>query len=46
MVNLSVPVLPAGPIEESLPLGRQFDGLLVVTGSLFLVGAVRDLLSL
>jgi len=46
LVDLSVPVLPAGPIEEALSLGRQFDGLLVVAGSLFLVGAVRDLLTL
>ncbi len=45
LVDLSVPVLPAGPVEDALGLARQFDGLLVVAGSLFLVGAVRDLLS-
>jgi dihydrofolate synthase / folylpolyglutamate synthase len=44
LVDLSVPVLPAGPIEEALGLARQFDGLLVIAGSLFLAGAVRDLL--
>jgi len=45
LVDFSVPVMPAGPVEEALPLGRQCDGLLVVAGSLFLVGAVRDLMT-
>jgi dihydrofolate synthase/folylpolyglutamate synthase len=45
LVGLSVPVLPAGAVEGALALSRQFDGLLVVAGSLFLVGAVRDLLA-
>ncbi len=45
LVDLSVPVMPAGPVEDALPLGRQCDGLLVVAGSLFLVGAVRDLVT-
>lgn len=45
LVDLSVPVLPAGSVEGALPLSRQFDGLLVVAGSLFLAGAVRDLMA-
>ena len=44
LVGLSVPVMPAGSIEEALPLARAGEGLVVVAGSLFLVGAVRDLL--
>lgn len=43
LVDLGVPVMPAGPIEEALPMARNNGGLVVVTGSLFLVGAVRDL---
>jgi dihydrofolate synthase/folylpolyglutamate synthase len=44
LVGLSVPVMPAGSIEEALPLARAGEGLVIVAGSLFLVGAVRDLL--
>jgi len=42
--GLSVPVMPAGPIEQALPLARAGGGEVVVAGSIFLVGAVRDLL--
>lgn len=43
LVGLGVPVLPAGPVEEALPAALERGGLVVVAGSLFLVGAVRDL---
>ncbi|MFH1464451.1 MAG: folylpolyglutamate synthase/dihydrofolate synthase family protein [Pseudomonadota bacterium] len=42
--GLSVPVMPAGPIEQALPLARAGGGEVVVAGSIFLIGAVRDLL--
>lgn len=44
LVGLGVPVLPAGPIEDALPLAREGKGLVIVAGSLFLAGAARDLL--
>lgn len=44
--GLPVPVSPAGPIEQALPLAREDGGLTIVAGSLYLVGAVRDLLGL
>ncbi|HCH66805.1 MAG TPA: bifunctional folylpolyglutamate synthase/dihydrofolate synthase, partial [Deltaproteobacteria bacterium] len=44
LVDLSCPVLPAGPIEDAFPMVRQLDGAVLVAGSVFLVGAVRDLL--
>ncbi len=44
--GLSVPVMPAGAIEQALPLARAGGGEVVVAGSIFLVGAVRDLLGL
>ena len=43
LVDLPCAVLPAGPVEEALPLARQAEGNLLVAGSVFLVGAVRDL---
>ncbi|MCB9765513.1 MAG: bifunctional folylpolyglutamate synthase/dihydrofolate synthase [Alphaproteobacteria bacterium] len=43
LVGLDVPVMPAGPIEQALPLARGGEGLTVVAGSLYLVGAVLDL---
>ncbi len=47
LVDVRVPVLPAGPIEEALPLARQDldqkDDLVIVAGSVFLAGAVREL---
>jgi len=42
--NLELPIRVAGPIEEALPRIRTEPGLVVVAGSLFLAGAVRDLL--
>jgi dihydrofolate synthase/folylpolyglutamate synthase len=43
LINVGMPVLPAGSIEQAIILAR--DGSLVVaTGSIFLAGAVRDLL--
>lgn len=41
--GLPVPVIPAGPLETALPLARAGGGLVIVAGSLYLVGAVRDL---
>jgi dihydrofolate synthase / folylpolyglutamate synthase len=36
----------AGPIEEALPAARDGEALVIVAGSVFLVGAARDLLGL
>lgn len=44
--GLSIPVMPAGPIEQALPLARAGGGEVVAAGSIFLVGAVRDLLGI
>lgn len=44
LVGVDLPVLPAGPIEQALPLARAGGGEVVVAGSVFLAGAVRDLL--
>ena len=44
--GLSIPVMPAGPIEQALPLARARGGEVVAAGSIFLVGAVRDLLGI
>jgi len=44
LVDLPCPVLPAGPIEEALQIARDQRGPLLVAGSVFLAGAVRDLL--
>jgi dihydrofolate synthase / folylpolyglutamate synthase len=43
LVGLDLPVLPAGPVEVALPMAREGDDLVIVAGSIFLVGAVRDL---
>ena len=43
LVGLDVPVMPAGPVEDALPMARDGGGLVVVAGSLYLAGAVRDL---
>ncbi len=43
IVGVDVPVLPAGPVEDALPLARSRGDLVVASGSVFLVGAVRDL---
>lgn len=43
--DLGVPVLPAGPVELALPRVRA-EGPVVVAGSIFLVGAARDLIGL
>jgi len=42
--GLSLPVMPAGRIEEALTLARAKGGEVVVAGSCFLAGAVRDIL--
>jgi dihydrofolate synthase/folylpolyglutamate synthase len=41
--GLPVPVTPAGPIEDALPFARSSGDLVIVAGSLYLIGAVRDL---
>lgn len=41
--TLDLPVVAAGSIEEALPLATAHPGLVVVAGSLFLAGAVRDM---
>lgn len=43
LMGVSVPVLPAGPVEQALQLARSGEGLVIAAGSVFLVGAVRDL---
>ena len=43
VIGVDVPVLPAGPIEQALGLARTGDDDVVVAGSVFLAGAVRDL---
>lgn len=43
LVDLPIPVMPAGNIEGALVAARGGEGLVVVAGSLFLAGAVRDL---
>ncbi|MES2640094.1 MAG: folylpolyglutamate synthase/dihydrofolate synthase family protein [Myxococcota bacterium] len=41
--GLPVPVSPAGRLEDALPFARAGGGLVIVAGSLYLVGAARDL---
>lgn len=43
--GLPIPVTPAGKLEQALPAARD-GGLVVVAGSLYLVGAVRDLVGI
>lgn len=43
LVDVDLPVLPAGPIEEALPRALDGEGLVLVAGSVFLAGAVRSL---
>ena len=43
LVDVQVPVLPAGRIEDALPMAQASDDLVIVAGSVFLAGAVRDL---
>ena len=42
--GLDVQVIDAGSVEDALPRAMAEEGLLVVAGSLYLAGAVRDLL--
>ncbi len=44
LVDLPCAVLPAGPVEEALLTAREEPGGVLVAGSIFLVGAVRDIL--
>ena len=43
LVDVKIPVLPAGPIEEALAIAREGGGMVIVAGSVFLAGAVREL---
>ena len=44
LIDVDMPVLPAGPIEQAIMMARDGRSLVVATGSVFLAGAVRDLL--
>ena len=44
LIDVDMPVLPAGPIEQAIAMARDGRSLVVATGSVFLAGAVRDLL--
>ncbi|MEE2752115.1 MAG: folylpolyglutamate synthase/dihydrofolate synthase family protein [Myxococcota bacterium] len=43
--GLGCPVRPSGPVEQALPFAQNQGGIVIAAGSLFLVGAVRDLLA-
>ena len=43
LVDVKIPVLPAGAIEDALDMAMAKDGMVVVAGSVFLAGAVREL---
>ena len=45
LVDVQIPVLPAGAIEDALEMALDEDGMVVVAGSVFLAGAVRELVS-
>ena len=45
LVDVQIPVLPAGAIEDALELAMDKQGMVVVAGSVFLAGAVRELVS-
>jgi len=43
LVDVKIPVLPAGPIEDALDEARAEGDTVIVAGSIFLAGAVREL---
>jgi len=43
LIDVKIPVLPAGPIEDALDMARGDGGMVIVAGSVFLAGAVREL---
>ena len=45
MIDLPVPAIPSGTIEETLAALDLHNQMIIVTGSVFLVGAARDILS-
>ena len=45
LVDVQIPVLPAGAIEDALEMAMGKDGMVVVAGSVFLAGAVRELVN-
>ena len=42
-LDVKIPVLPAGPVEEALDEARVDGDIVIVAGSVFLAGAVREL---
>ena len=45
MVDLPIPAIPLGSIEDALDTLKLHQQTIIITGSVFLVGAARDLLS-
>jgi dihydrofolate synthase/folylpolyglutamate synthase len=43
LVGVDLPILPAGPIEQALPLARDGRSLVIVAGSVHIAGAARDI---
>ena len=43
LIDIKIPVLPAGPVEEALHTASGDGGTVIVAGSVFLAGAVREL---
>ena len=43
LIDIKIPVLPAGPIEQALDAAGDDGGMVIVAGSVFLAGAVREL---
>jgi len=46
LIDIKIPVLPAGPIEQALDVARNDGSTVIVAGSVFLAGAVRELVGL
>ena len=44
LVGIDATVMPTGPVESALPVALEKSGLVVVAGSVFLAGAVRDII--
>ena len=43
LVGINLPILPAGPIEQALPMARDRRSLVIVAGSVYIAGAARDI---
>jgi dihydrofolate synthase/folylpolyglutamate synthase len=44
LIGINATILPSGRIEEALPQALEGRGMVVVAGSVFLAGAVRDII--